>query len=161
MWIVRAHTEPEMVHQIARNMREWDKREIYATRCNDDPDEVAEFALACGKVSWVAGRGDKAIAAFGCAPLWPGVWSMWLFATDDFNQIGISVTRLVKKSIVPMLFDAGAHRLEARSMEGHTDAQRWLEVIGAQREGGPLRGFGREGQDFHVYTWAKPEGWND
>lgn len=157
MWHRLAQNHPEMVRHVAHNMREWDRREIFATRSDDDPDALAAAALACGRISWVAGRGEEPIAAFGCAPLWPGVWSMWLFATDDFHQIGIYVTRLVVKSIVPMMFDAGAHRLEARSMEGHTDAQRWLEVIGAQREGGPLRGYGRKGQDFHVYTWH-PEG---
>lgn len=84
---------------------------------------------------------------------------MWLFATDDFNQIGISVTRLIVRTIIPMMVDAGAHRLEARSMEGHTDAQRWLKVIGAKREA-TLRAFGRDGQDFHVYAWdCAPEGW--
>ena len=153
MWLHRAHDQPDMVHAVAANMREWDRREIFATRTNDSPALLAEEALACGPISWVAGRGDDPIAAFGCAPMWRGVWSMWLFATDDFGQIGISVTKLIVRTIVPMMIDAGAHRLEARSMEGHTDAQRWLEVIGAQREGGPLRGFGRDGQDFHIYTW--------
>lgn len=162
VWIRQAHAHPEMVHHIARNLREWDRREIFATRRDDDPDDLARDALACGRISWVAGKGDEPIAAFGCAPMWHGVWSMWLFATDKFPQIGISVTRLVVRTIVPMMIDAGAHRLEARSMEGHTDAQRWLEVIGAKREGGPLRGFGRDRQDFHVYTWdCSQEGHGD
>lgn len=152
-WIVPAHDVPEMVRHVARNMREWDRREIFATRPDDDPDTLAEHALLCGEIAWVAGRGDTPICAFGCAELWPGVWSMWLFATDDFGQIGFFVTKRIVRTIVPMLIEAGAHRLECRSMEGHTDAQRWLEVIGAKREGGPLKAFGREKQDFHVYTW--------
>ena len=40
-------------------------------------------------------------------------------------------------------------------MEGHTQAQDWLEVIGARREC-TLSRFGREGEDFHVYVWEKP-----
>ena len=151
MWLERARAKPELILHVAENMREWDKREIFATRIDDDPLMLADAALSTGEVSWVAGR-DRPIAAFGCAPMWHGVWSMWLFATDEFPQIGISVTRLVVHSIIPMMIGAGAHRLEARSMEGHTDAQRWLEVIGAKREG-TLKGFGRDRQDFHVYTW--------
>ena len=65
------------------------------------------------------------------------------------------MTKLIVRHIVPMLWEVGAHRLEARSMEGHHDAQRWLEVIGARREG-TLKGYGREGQDFHVYAWERP-----
>jgi RimJ/RimL family protein N-acetyltransferase len=154
MWLHKAHDDPAGVHHVAHNMREWDRREIFATRFDDDSSALADIALASTRVSWVAGI-DAPIAAFGCSPMWPGVWSMWLFATDDFRHIGFPVTKLIVRSIVPMLFEAGAHRLEARSMEGHEDAQRWLEVIGAQREA-TLHGYGRDGQDFHVFTWLKP-----
>jgi RimJ/RimL family protein N-acetyltransferase len=156
MWVERIADRPELILPVARNMREWDKREIYATRFTDDPELLAKEVEFMGKeVGWVAGLGDQPIAAFGCFLMWPGVWSMWLFATDDFGRIGISMTKLIVRSIVPMLFEGGAHRLEARSMDGHVDAQRWLEVIGARREGGPLKGYGRAGQDFHVYTWGR------
>ena len=152
MWTIQAQKEPELVSYVARNMREWDRREIFATRVDDDPENLVHDVARCGPITWVAGRDSDPIAAFGCAPLWPGVWSMWLFATDKFGDIGISMTRLVTKAIVPMMIEAGAHRLEARSMEGHTDAQRWLEVIGARREG-TLARYGRNKEDFHVYAW--------
>jgi hypothetical protein len=143
----------ENVAHVARNMREWDRREIYATRWDDNSESLAYEVMQTGEVRWVAGL-EEPIAAFGCAPMWPGCWSMWLFAADDFHRIGLSVTRLVTRSIVPMLWDGGAHRLECRSMEGHVDAQRWLSTIGAEREA-TLKGFGRDGQDFHIYTWAR------
>lgn len=152
MWLKLAKDAPDELRHIAHNMRAWDRREIFATRIDDSADALADEAMHLGPIAWVAGRAEP-IAAFGCAPMWNGVWSMWLFATDNFGQIGFSVTKLIVRTIVPMMKDAGAHRLEARSMEGHTDAQRWLEVIGAKREGGPLKGYGRDGQDFHVYTW--------
>lgn len=155
MLLERADARPELVRHVAGNMREWDRREIFSTRLDDDVDAFAVDVLAAGPVSWVAGLPDEPIAVFGCAPMWPGVWSMWLFATDNFGQIGISVTRLIVRSIVPMLFEGGAHRLEARSMEGHTDAQRWLKLIGARREA-TLKGYGRDGSDFHTYTWDRP-----
>jgi hypothetical protein len=156
MWVRRIDKCPELVLPVAQNMREWDRREIFATRFDNDPAALAANALQLGPIAWVSGLGDTPIAAFGCAQMWPGMFSMWLFATDDFGRIGISMTKLIVRSIVPMLFEAGAHRLEARSMEGHDDAQRWLEVIGAKREGGPLKSFGRNGEDFHTYTWERP-----
>lgn len=151
MWLERITDRPELVHPIVANMRAADRSEVFATRDNDLESLLVHEIIESGTVGWVAGL-DTPIAAFGCTPLWPGVWSMWLMATDDFGRIGISMTKLVARSIVPMLFDGGAHRLEARSMEGHTHAQRWLEMIGASREG-TLKGYGRQREDFHVYAW--------
>jgi RimJ/RimL family protein N-acetyltransferase len=156
VWVERIEDHPGLVYPVALNMREWDKREIYANRFHDDPMTIAKEAIALGQqVGWVSGLGEQPIAAFGCHLMWPGVWSMWLFATDNFRHIGISMTKLIKHRILPMLWEADAHRLEARSMEGHTDAQRWLEVIGARREA-TLKAYGRAGEDFHVYTWGRP-----
>lgn len=154
MWVETIAARPDLVAPVAHNMRAWDRREIFATRFDDDADAVADYTTQLGPLAWVAGNDDGPIAAFGCAPMWRGVWSMWLFATDDFGRIGISMTKLIVRTIVPMLFEAGAHRLEARSMEGHDDAQRWLEMIGAKREG-TCSGYGRDGQDFHTYTWGR------
>lgn len=161
MWVERATDRPDLVRCVIDNMRAMDRAEIFATRRDDCDDQFEADVCAAGEISWVAGDGILPIAAFGCAPLWNGVWSMWLFATDKFGQIGISVTKLVTRTIVPMMIEAGAHRLEARSMEGHTDAQRWLEVIGAKREG-TLKAYGRDRQDFHVYAWdCSREGYVD
>lgn len=156
MWVERIADRPGLVAMVAEKMREADRREIFATRFEDDPMAVARDAEAVfGRdVGWVSGLGDNPIAAFGCFQMWPGVWSMWLFATDDFGQIGISMTKLIVRDILPMLFDAGAHRLEARSIEGNDDVQRWLELLGARRET-TLKGYGREGQNFHVYIWDR------
>lgn len=153
MWVVEASTNSAAVHEIAANMREWDRREIFATRFDEEPHALAAEALRTGPMAWVSGMEDP-IAAFGCQPLWPGVFMMWLFATDDFRQIRFSMTKLVRRYIVPMLFDAGAHRLQAYSMEGHDEAHGWLELIGARREA-TMIGFGRDGQNFHIYVWDR------
>ena len=153
MWVEPISDHPELVADVAHRMREWDRREIFATRPNDDCDALARDAVAIGAIGWTAGL-ERPIAAFGCAEMWPGVYSMWLFATDEFHQIRFSMTRLVKRRIVPMLFDAGAHRLEARSMEGHHDAQGWLKLIGARREA-TLKAYGKDRQDFHLYVWGR------
>lgn len=154
MWVEKIAERPELIIPVAINMREWDRREAVALRFDDDPLGLATEAAELGRqVGWVAGL-DRPIAAFGCYMMWPGVWSLWLIATDEFRHIGISMTKLITRSILPMLWDAGAHRLEARSMEGHTDAQRWLEVIGAKKEA-TLKGYGRGGEDYHVFTWER------
>lgn len=145
----------ESVAYVIDNMREWDRREIFATRWDGrEAETLLNAVLATGPISWVAYDGDEPVAVFGCAPLWRGVWSMWFFATDKLPNIGLGVTKLIIRYIVPMLWDGGAHRLQCHSMEGHVEAQRWLETLGAKRET-TLRAYGRDGEDFHVYVWEK------
>lgn len=144
------------VEYVAQNMREWDKREIFATRLDGrEVETLVDDVFRCGPVSWVAYNDINPIAVFGCHPAWRGVWNMWFFATNDLPQIGLGVTKLVIQHIVPLMWEGGAHRLQCHSMEGHVDAQRWLETIGARREA-TLTNFGRDGEDFHVYKWEKP-----
>lgn len=152
MWTVPLQGNDGLALYVIERMREWDRREIFALRYDDDDMAFLRAVIATGDVGWIAGQETEPIAVFGCAPMWPGVWSMWFFATDNLRQIGLSVTKLVKRVIVPALIRDGAHRLECRSMEGHIDAQDWLETIGARREA-TLKAFGRAGEDFHVYTW--------
>ena len=146
----------EKAFYISQFMRDWDRREIFATRWpfEDELHTFVDEVMASGPVSWVSGL-EEPIACFGCRPLWPGVWSMWLFATDRFPEIGLPMTKMIVRHIVPMLFANGAHRLECKSMEGHVEAQRWLETLGARREG-TLRAYGRQGEDFHTYVWDNP-----
>ena len=144
----------ETVGWVAANMREWDRREIYATRLDDSVDAFVSDVMRAGPIFWTAGI-ELPIAVFGVAPMWRGVWSMWFFATNEIDKIGLGATRLIVRDIVPMMWGLGAHRLECKSMEGHTEAQRWLATLGARRESTQAR-YGRNGEDFHTYVWDRP-----
>lgn len=144
------------VRHVVENMREWDRREIFATKFHGrEEDQLIEAVMASGPVSWVAYNQLEPIAVFGCMPMWPGAWSMWFFATDKLPTIGLGVTKLIIRYIVPMLWDGGARRLQCYSMEGHVEAHRWLETLGAKRAA-TFPDFGREGETFHAYVWEKP-----
>lgn len=139
---------------VAERMREWDRREIYATRWTEGPSALADSLLAPHNIAWIAGI-EEPIAALGAYPAWPGVWSVWMFATDNFPQIGYPLTKFIKKRMIPTLA-SHAHRAECRSIEGHEAAHRWLENLGAEREA-TLRGFGRNGETFHLYRWLRTD----
>src|SRR3546814_12825662 len=81
----------------------------------------------------------------------PGVWSVLLFATDEFHKIRLSLTKHVKRVMIPALVEVGAHRAECHSMEGHAEAHAWLELLGAEREGVRPR-FGKNGEDFECFS---------
>ena len=145
------------VQFITRNMREWDRAEIYAMRWGDDPDALAADMVAISQFGFVMGV-DRPIAMVGATPLWGGVWSVWAFATDEFRLIQIGLTKFIKRRIIPALYDAGAHRAQCWSIEGHTEAHAWLEFLSAvKQEGPPVKGLGRNGEDFRLYAWSRDD----
>lgn len=155
MWVATIDDAPELVRPVARHMRVWDRNEIFAMQPDDDLDRFTEMVQAFGPAAWVSGEGYEPICCFGAFQMFPGMFEMWMFATDSINIIGKSMTKAVRDVIVPHLFACGARRLECRTMEGHVEAQRWLETVGAKRESS-ARNFGRGGQTFHTYVWEMP-----
>jgi len=149
--IVRATMED--VVYVARNMRPRDRDEIYACFWEDDPAVLAGDVMAFDSFSWVV-RAERPIAAMGAIPLHPGVWSVWLFATIEFNQISLLATKFVRRVMMPSVRAAGAHRAECRSLDVHTEAHQWLEFLGARREA-VLRQYGRNKEDFYLYAWSE------
>lgn len=147
---------PETAYAVALEMRDADAREIGATV----PHGVtragfAEACAACAPLAWgVCAADGKAVACIGVQRLWPGVWQAWMFATDRFDEIGIRLTRFARRSIMPAVKAAGAHRVQAYSIEGHETAHRWLERLGAVHEA-TLRGYGSQGEDFRLYRWHR------
>lgn len=148
-----AKLNPGDVLYIAQNLRECDKREIFSTRWSESPEDFTADILSFGEFAWVCGL-ERPIAAIGAAPLRPGCWTMWMFATDEFNKIGISLTKFAKRVIFPALKEAGAHRLETLSIEGHYTAHRWLEYLGAHREA-EHKSFGKNRETFYSYSWTR------
>lgn len=137
---------------ITHHLREWDRKEVFATRFSDDPDQLAMDVLRWGPNWWVAGE-DKAIAVIGATEVWPGCWSVGMFATDEFSKIGLPLTKWVKRSMIPHIAQQGIRRGECRSIEGHEMAHRWLETLGAKREGDGLKKYGKDGETFFTYVW--------
>lgn len=146
----------ESVLYVARHMREMDKREIYALRFADEPFHLMNDVMAQPHFSWIGWHQGLPCAVFGGMEIHPGVWSMFMFATDDFPKIALGVTRFAKNGLLPQLWGRlSAHRLQAHSHEGHRDAHRWLKRLGCEKEA-VLRGYGRDGSDYGLWVLRKP-----
>lgn len=143
---------PDDVRFVARNMREWDRKEIFALRWDDEPDGVAADVLRVPGFSWVAYHDDTPAAVIGAMPMWPGVWSLFAFGTEAFPHVALTLTKHVKRFMIPALIQGGAHRGQCHSIEGHTDAHRWLESMGGKTEP-MIRGFGRNRENFIPFVW--------
>lgn len=136
---------------VASNMRKWDHKEIFATRWNDDARQLALEAYELCECGWLVVK-EKPICAFGAVPIWPGVWNVWCFATDDFPKVALGVTRFIRKKMIPGLTRTGARRAQCYSIEGHKQAHSWLESLGGVRESS-LMNYGKNGETFHLYVW--------
>jgi hypothetical protein len=148
--------EPVGLAHVVHNMREADVREIFATTNASTPQEYVDEMMIlkrAGLCGWIASQDDVPIAALGIMPMWHNVVNVWMFATDDFPKIALQLTRFVRRNIVPALKSGGIHRAQCFSMDGHVVAQRWLEVLGAKREG-VAKAFGKSGEDFTLYSWT-------
>jgi hypothetical protein len=145
---------PEAVMSVATNMREKDKEEIYATRWTDSPIDLAESVMRSHGPKWAVWTEAGPVAVAGAALMWPGVWSVYAFGTDDFRRVAPYLTRHIRRVMMPGLVLAGAHRAECRSLGTHTEAHEWLEKLNATREA-DLPRYGRNGEDFVLFSWTK------
>lgn len=146
---------PEAVEHVVNHMRAKDKTEIYATQWSDDP--VAFSAQVCrfGAYAFIGHADDgEPVVCAGAVPRWDGVWTLWMFATDRFDEVAKSAHRFARKVFFPSLDAAGWHRLEAHSIATHDVAHHWLEKLGAYKES-EMANYGKNGEAFFVYCWTK------
>ncbi len=147
---------PERVRSVARAMRMADRREVFALRFDDDADRVAEEACLLSRFGAVAAISGEPVAAMGAAETTPGVFEVWLIATDRWPAVAHASARWLLGALKPALLAAGGHRAQCLSLVDRDDAHRFLESLGFVREA-RLRQRGRDREDFHLYAWRLPD----
>ena len=139
---------------IARRMRDLDAEEIFPLTWTGRPEDLAAGISAVGGHAAVALSGDVPVAAWGATMQRPDFWSVWMFSTDRWPEVALTVTRSIKKDLIPSLVADGAVRADCWSMEGHDVAHRWLESLGAIREAS-VEDYGSTRKVFHCYSWTR------
>jgi hypothetical protein len=138
---------------VAARMRAGDRDEIFATRWDDDPEKIAEETMACAQFGCVAWHAAEPVAVVCAMPLWPGVWTVAMYATTRWPAVVLAVTRWLRRELMPDVTASGAHRVECRSLATHVMAHRWLERLGARREA-LLIDYGRNREAYYIYAWT-------
>jgi hypothetical protein len=144
---------------ICLNLRQADKSEVFALRPHDNPLQLALEAHAYirnqgrGKIAWINGR-PAAVAAF--TEDWPGVWSVWMFGTDDFKAAAIPLVRWARKEAKDILSICAGHRLQCDSAADHHEAHALIKAMGAKEEY-RMRRYGKHGDDFIRFVWLNGE----
>lgn len=142
-------------------MRESDKYEILATLYEMETDEanelIAQMTLDAATkmgIGWIGYRGDEPVAALGLNIMHQGVAQVWMFATDHWPSVALSLTKFAKKTIIPLLKDLCIHRAQCFSIEGHAVAHDWISMLGATKEC-ELKNYGKKGESFHLFAWSE------
>lgn len=115
---------------VARHMRAADAAEIFALRFDDDRARVATEAKAFSRFGALAYDGAEAAAAIGAVEVTPGVFEMWLFATDAWPRVSRAVARYALRRLVPALLADGGRRGQCLSLSTRSDAHRFLRGLG-------------------------------
>ena len=131
---------------VANRMRPADYEEIVATKGHQLlPERLAMDLHSWPGIGYVLEHEGIPVVVIGAVQCHAGLWSIYMFATDRISEVGLPLTRWVKKDLLPEIFAAGAHRIECNSIESHTAAHAWMEVCGAKNEGAmPKFGIGQE-----------------
>jgi hypothetical protein len=129
--IARA-TYAEIVY-VARRMRALDAEEIYPHLWHPTPEDLSAYC-AQTKISFVALMDGTPVVAFGANERFPKVWAVWMFATDDWPKVALSVTKFVRRQMLVEIDRYDPVRLDCWSMDGHDTAHQWLEAFGFIRE---------------------------
>lgn len=148
--------------QICLNMRAADADEIYNVRHTSlaTPESLAEVVMSIKSIGGLAfiayGKDGEPIACFGASEHWKGMWSVFMFATDRFSEVSLTVTRYLKKNMMPFVKSMGARRAECMSAKSHTVAHEWLRALGAAIEGTKEK-YGATGEDYYCFVWINED----
>lgn len=142
----------EDVLKICQSLRREDKQEIFATRFDDKPEDLAESTMKTKGSSWIIYHNDDPVGVLGFIPVSPGIWTAFAFANDGFNKVAISLTRFIRKGILPSLLATGAKQIQAMVWMEYHQARKWLRGFGA-REEAVIPNLGKNGEDFALTIW--------
>ncbi len=142
---------------IAANMRAADFKEISCLWKEWDTRLLGVCAMrtAVPGMVWSIWLDGQPIAAYGfsyAAPFDPDHWQAWAFGTDRFKRAVPLMTRHLLS--IRDLVEARCRRCQVITHVDHDLSHRWLRSLGADREG-LLRSYGRNGEDFEVYSWIR------
>ena len=144
--VIKLATPRDMSH-IGMNLNAADKAE--AQGLVDLPLELVAAAHT-GDWCYTAWYKGEPVCGFGISPMMASCWSAWLFGTKDSRRVIPQVTKFFN-SMIETMEEIGVGRLEARSLEGHTIAQRWLTNNMGFTKACDLPNFGLNGQTYQLY----------
>lgn len=145
---------------VCRHMRPWDEREFMALSNANSRAELAEH-LTARFPNYPDLYGfycdDDPVGVGAMVQARPGVVTIGFLATDDFPKIALPIAKWVRRTLFPQYREAGVHRIECVSIEGHDEAHKWIRMCGLKQEAPPFRGYGRGGESYCQFSWVSDD----
>ncbi len=124
-------------------------REVVADSRLRSPSAIAAVCMTLPCIVYVAkDENGTPVAVGGVARNEPLIAQAWLFGTKNISRCKLEIAKLVR-SLTSDAVRAGL-TVQARSAAFHTEAHRWLKVLGFKQVG-VLEGYGMGGEDFVVF----------
>lgn len=123
------------------------------------PDDLRSYELAWmvmqGSIEqYVAYVNDQPVAAFGISPSTSVACHIaWALGTDRMRYAMPAITRFYAQDIMRRACERGCVSLEARSIQSHKEAHRWMRSTGARSSGAPYP-YGKGGELFITFRWT-------
>lgn len=99
---------------------------------------------------------DQPIAFFGTSPINVACLSVWALGTVDVWRAVPAINRFMVDEHLPDRMRQGYLTMEARSLDSHLDAHRWLIAMGGVQHGGPFE-FGANREKFLLFRWSSSD----
>lgn len=126
------------------------------TACQIDPDvrrDHLAYGLLMSGDNFAVRIDDQPVAVFGTSPLNRYALSVWALGTKRMRKASPAIWRYLAEVHLPEKAAEGYRYMEARSIETHTEAHRWMRWLGATVLGEP-HPFGRDGERFLLFRWT-------
>lgn len=145
----------DTVLYLARNLRTKAREELFASGWDGDVDTLAATLWEQCKGYGYAGLLDgKPVYGGSLVEVFPGAYTFWSLCTEDFPKLMWTVTKFVRRVMLPEIFGKGAWRVEARLVDGDPDTQKWMRLLGARLDSKQLH-TGVNGETFLIFVWSK------
>lgn len=149
----------EAIEYLCLNMREQDRVELLGMSRSDDLRDLADECFAAlryrgiAQVGWVKG---KPAGVIGLVEEWPGVWTVWMFGTDDLGLVGVMLLKWLRKALRRVRDEFGGWRLHCDSRDGNTLAHKMIRAMGGAVEHVMAR-YGADGSNYTRFVWLLGE----
>lgn len=144
-----------MIRAVLESLREDDLIEM--TACDIELPRLPDIIMRHKVFAFCAFDYDTGpVAIWGMVQRRQGVGAGFAFGTEQWSRALRPMLRQIRGFVLPFLFNAGFHRVEAAALATREDVARFMSLIGAEPEA-ILRGYGSGGENFISYRWLSDE----
>ena len=125
---------PETVLNAAKRISNLDKIDLGMLSFEENIEDICLSLLDMCDTSgycWVFSYNGQPEAFYGVCETLPGIWSVFGFGTKNFYKIKYTVTKFIKKRVIPIVVAKNARKAVAL-VRG--DGNKWLQFLGAKIE---------------------------